>query len=175
MCMCGVDDPFWAQYYLLDTLCARSVIFRIKVDRYNAPPHCSQRFTTSKYIGENVTLVTKDNIISTIGTSTHPTEETIEDIEADDTAFISRITIDEWEMAEEALWGARVSSVSTITTISSAIVSTDDELNSATSTREVNTDDANIPTTLTNERVAVDSHERLRPRKSLWKPKKITS
>ncbi|XP_021995557.1 uncharacterized protein LOC110892715 [Helianthus annuus] len=171
----GVDDPFWAQYYLLDTLCARSVIFRIKVDRYNAPPHCSQRFTASKYIGENVTSVAEDNITSTIGTSTHPIEETTEDIEADDAAFISRITTDEWEMAEEALWGPRVSSVSTITTISSAIVSTDDELNSATSTREVNTDDASIPTKSTNERVAADSHERLRPRKSLRKPKKFTS
>ncbi|KAI3717671.1 hypothetical protein L1987_69435 [Smallanthus sonchifolius] len=48
------------------------VILRINVDKYNLAPNHIQSFAVSKYLGEDINIVNKDNSTSTIEASTLP-------------------------------------------------------------------------------------------------------
>ncbi|XP_022003575.1 uncharacterized protein LOC110901029 [Helianthus annuus] len=95
----GADDPYWIYEFLMDALCARHVIFRIRVDDYNLAPTYSPRFTVSKYLGDDI-----NNLASTLLPSTCPSADVLHD-EASE--FLSRINDDEWDMIHESLWGPR--------------------------------------------------------------------
>ncbi|MFS7894258.1 hypothetical protein Hanom_Chr00s001470g01682591 [Helianthus anomalus] len=98
------------------TIYALQVLFiKLKINSYNVAPHYSTRFTVSKYIGDNVKFISSDYITSSMATDTHVIQDTYEDECAE---FLARITTDEWEMGEEALWGPRIPALSSTTTTS---------------------------------------------------------
>ncbi|MFS7981605.1 hypothetical protein Hanom_Chr10g00952951 [Helianthus anomalus] len=106
----------WIHEFLMDTLCARHVIFRIKVDEYNLAPTYSPRFTVSKYLGDE---------INNIATTTLPSTCTSADVLHDETIeYLARINDDEWDMVHESLWGPRISPTQSKTSTSSVIIFT---------------------------------------------------
>lgn len=109
----GGDDPNWIYNFIFDALCARSVILRIKVDEYNLAPKFGRRFTVSKYLGDSSNSVTKPTIIPGVGNQKNLSSCVVSDIKEDDETeeMYSRITQDEWDMSDELLWGPRISSV----------------------------------------------------------------
>ncbi|KAJ0513069.1 hypothetical protein HanHA300_Chr10g0353271 [Helianthus annuus] len=84
----------------MDALCARHVIFRIKLDDYNLAPTYSPRFTVSKYLGDKI-----NNLASTSLPSTCPSVDVLHD---ETSEFLARINDDEWDMIHESLWGPRI-------------------------------------------------------------------
>lgn len=108
----GVNDPLWAQTYLVDSLCARSVTFRIKIDEYNLAPHYSYRFTVSKFIKDYIESPANNISLSTVSTCTDDIDHVFEGNEDECTEFFSRVSTEEMDMADELLWGPIISSVS---------------------------------------------------------------
>ncbi|KAD5803278.1 hypothetical protein E3N88_14638 [Mikania micrantha] len=140
----GENDPLWLSNYLLDSLCARSVIFRIKIDKYNLAPHYVWCFTVSKYVVENTQLLAIENVSSTTSTSIHVIDHDASCImEEEDNEFLSKITTDEWEMADKAFWAACYPDVSSVvSTSSSAIVPNEAGMNIVTSIQDLHSEDA---------------------------------
>ncbi|MFS7937865.1 hypothetical protein Hanom_Chr05g00432791 [Helianthus anomalus] len=97
----GPDDPYWIYEFLTDALCARHVIFRIKVDDYNLAPTYNPRFTVSKYLGDEI-----NNLASTPFPSTCPFTDVLHD---ETSEYLARINDDEWDMVHESLWEPRIS------------------------------------------------------------------
>ncbi|KAJ0539430.1 hypothetical protein HanHA300_Chr08g0286171 [Helianthus annuus] len=116
----GPDDPCWIYEFLMDTLCAQHVIFRIKVDEYNLAPTYSPRFTVSKYLGDEI-----NNLATTTLPSTCPSADVLHD---ETTEYLARINDDEWDMVHESLWGPRVSPTQSKTSTSSVIVDMEHEV-----------------------------------------------
>ncbi|KAJ0845060.1 hypothetical protein HanRHA438_Chr15g0709351 [Helianthus annuus] len=121
----------------MDALCARHVIFRIRVDDYNLAPTYSPRFTVSKYLGDDI-----NNLASTLLPSTCPSADVLHD-EASE--FLSRINDDEWDMIHESLWGPRILPTESKTSSSSAIVDTEHEVDYANSQFTPTNDPKNTP------------------------------
>ncbi|KAJ0783655.1 putative nucleic acid-binding protein [Helianthus annuus] len=68
----GVDDPNWIESYLNENLCSRMVIFVIKIDPYNLAPKFSNRFTVSKYLGDDINALIQPRSISTTADAANP-------------------------------------------------------------------------------------------------------
>ncbi|KAD2804569.1 hypothetical protein E3N88_37946 [Mikania micrantha] len=102
----GVDDPYWIHDFFFDTLLARRVIIKIKIDRYNLAPNYVHCFTVSKYIGDDINLLNKDKTMSTASASqVLPSNDVVSDGDVDDTIDnYPKITDDEWALADESMW-----------------------------------------------------------------------
>ncbi|KAL8218435.1 hypothetical protein R6Q57_021808 [Mikania cordata] len=89
-----------------DTLLARRVTIKIKIDRYNLAPNYVRCFTVSKYIGDDINLLNKDKTMSTAGASqVLPSNDVVSDGDVDDTIDnYPNITDDEWTLADESMW-----------------------------------------------------------------------
>ncbi|KAL8246469.1 hypothetical protein R6Q59_007685 [Mikania micrantha] len=140
----GRNDPLWLSNYLLDSLCARSVIFRIKIDKYNLAHHYVRGFTVSKYVGENMQLLANESITSTTSTSTPVMNHDVSCImDEEDKEFLLRIATDEWKMADEAFWATCYSYVSTVVSTSSSVtIQNQAGMNIVTPTQDLHSDDA---------------------------------
>ncbi|XP_022030268.2 uncharacterized protein LOC110931169 [Helianthus annuus] len=133
----GPDDPCWIYEFLMDTLCAQHVIFRIKVDEYNLAPTYSPRFTVSKYLGDEI-----NNLATTTLPSTCPYADVLHD---ETTEYLARINDDEWDMVHESLWGPRVSPTQSKTSTSSVIVDMEHEVDYDISKSPPTNDAKNTP------------------------------
>ncbi|KAI7734696.1 hypothetical protein M8C21_032115, partial [Ambrosia artemisiifolia] len=93
----GADDPNWILYFLNDTLCAQRVILRIKIDDYNLPPRCADRFTVSKYLGHDINVLSQPSLVivdnKQDGELTQSTVEIIANNNPDDTLCQSELEV----------------------------------------------------------------------------------
>ncbi|KAJ0760844.1 hypothetical protein HanOQP8_Chr04g0142691 [Helianthus annuus] len=95
-----VDDPNWIESYLNENLCSRRVIFVIKIDAYNLAPKFSNRFTVSKYLGDDINVLIQPRSISiTIDTANPPSSGVLQIDE--ETEMCAKIKDVVWEMADE--------------------------------------------------------------------------
>ncbi|KAJ0623262.1 putative nucleic acid-binding protein [Helianthus annuus] len=96
----GVDDPNWIESYLNENLCSRMVIFVIKIDPYNLAPKFSNRFTVSKYLGDEINALMQPRSISTTADAANPPSAGVLQID-EETEMCAKIKDVEWEMADE--------------------------------------------------------------------------
>ncbi|KAJ0792809.1 hypothetical protein HanOQP8_Chr01g0022131 [Helianthus annuus] len=96
----GVDDPNWIESYLNENLCSRMLIFVIKIDPYNLAPKFSNRFTVSKYLGDDISALIQPRSISTTADAANPPLAGVLQID-EETEMCAKIKDVEWEMADE--------------------------------------------------------------------------
>ncbi|KAD4177964.1 hypothetical protein E3N88_26555 [Mikania micrantha] len=90
----------------------------------------------SKYVGENTQLLASENITSTSTPVTHHDASCFMDEEHNE--FLSRITSDEWEMADKVFWATCYPDVSSfVSTSSLATVQNQAGMNVVTSTLDI--------------------------------------
>ncbi|GKB85938.1 replication factor A protein 1 [Tanacetum coccineum] len=53
----GADVPYWLDDFFVDKLIGRSIVLRIKIDKYNLAPTFVRRYTATKYYGDTVDVV----------------------------------------------------------------------------------------------------------------------
>ncbi|KAJ0779298.1 putative nucleic acid-binding, replication factor A [Helianthus annuus] len=169
----GVNDPLWAHTYLVDSLCARSVTFRIKIDEYNLAPHYSYRFTVSKFIKDYIVSHANNISLSTISTCTDDIDHVFEDNEDECAEFFSRVSTEEMDMADELLWGSVISSVSSNETPLVQLFDYEADNGSIINTRKSNTRDVTTATTSVVE-CSNECDQQVRPKRARRKPKKYT-
>ncbi|KAJ0786039.1 putative nucleic acid-binding, replication factor A [Helianthus annuus] len=116
----GVDDPNWIESYLNENLCSRRVIFVIKIDPYNLAPKFSNRFTVSKYLGDDINALIQPRSISTTADTANPPSDGVLQID-EETEMCAKIKDVEWEMADE-VFSSLVDNVVTPSKQSSVIV-----------------------------------------------------
>ncbi|KAL8224713.1 hypothetical protein R6Q57_017270 [Mikania cordata] len=144
----------------------------MEIDKYNLAPHYVRRFTVSKYVGENTQLLAIENVSSTTSTSIPITDHDASCIMEEEDKFFSRITTDEWEMADKALWATCYPNVSSVvSTSSSAIVPNEAGINIVSSTQDLHSEDATTSILLSVESNKDQQKANIRPKKTTHKPK----
>ncbi|XP_035837306.1 uncharacterized protein LOC118485145 [Helianthus annuus] len=169
----GVNDPLWAHTYLVDSLCARSVTFRIKIDEYNLAPHYSYLFTVSKFIKDYIVSHANNISLSTISTCTDDIDHVFEDNEDECAEFFSRVSTEEMDMADELLWGPIISSVSSNETPLVQSFDYEADNGSIINTRKSNTRDVTTATTSV-VKCSNECDQQVRPKRARRKPNKYT-
>ncbi|PWA77939.1 nucleic acid-binding, OB-fold protein [Artemisia annua] len=53
----GADVPYWLDDFFVDKLIGRSIVLRIKIDKYNLAPTYVRRYTATKFYGDTVDVV----------------------------------------------------------------------------------------------------------------------
>ncbi|KAJ0566462.1 putative nucleic acid-binding protein [Helianthus annuus] len=96
------------------------VIFVIKIDPYNLAPKFSNRFTVSKYLGDDINALIQPRSISTTADTANPPSAGVLQID-EETEMCAKIKDVEWEMADE-LFSSLVDNVVTPSKQSSVIV-----------------------------------------------------
>ncbi|KAL8192048.1 hypothetical protein R6Q57_028169 [Mikania cordata] len=147
----------------------------MEIDKYNLAPHYVRRFTVSKYVGENTQLLAIENVSSTTSTSIPITDHDASCImEEEDNEFLSRITTDEWEMADKAFWATCYPDVSSVvSTSSSAIVPNEARMNIVTSIQDLHREDATTSIPLSVESNKDQQKANIRPKRTIHKPKRF--
>ncbi|GKC94064.1 hypothetical protein Tco_1159506, partial [Tanacetum coccineum] len=111
----GAGNPDWIVDYFIDSLIAKWVVLRIKIDSYNLSPTYVRRYTVTKYYGDDVNALNKHSGSSSSSTKTMVYSDVnipsslndfdMTDYVIDDNYMGSTITEDEEKMMDDLMWG----------------------------------------------------------------------
>ncbi|KAK9055722.1 hypothetical protein SSX86_026807 [Deinandra increscens subsp. villosa] len=177
----GVDNPEWVVDFLNELVLAREAMFRIKVDDYNMAPNYVLRFTVSKLIGDHdefpnnrTTTALSDSDVVRSNADVH-VEQLIDGECAiyEDKEFYSKISEEEMELADEAMWGPRTlssGSNSSLTTVDASNELDVVSLVSVSVVNEVDTRDEDTSDVVVPDVESGGSVGRSRPRRNARTP-----